>query len=379
MPPKKPRVIVAGQIPPPVGGQNIMIQKAVTQFAQSDRCESAHLPFFFTPDVKSFRRSSLSKVLELIKVIGRLFRIRMTGPIDILLYPTGGPQKVPMIRDMFLLPAVLLLSRRVILHFHAAGIADRLKKNPGSALNRVVSYLYGKAFAAVVMTNFNRRDPEAVGINRILVVPHRIDDDFDPALVCRDDRSALRLLYMGHLCADKGTPELLQAFALVRRDHPELELDLVGECMPPFTQLILEQLIEKLQIRRHVRLLGVLTGRAKAETFGRADLFIFPTVAPYESFGLVLVEAMAWKLPILATRWRGNLDVLTPRAGAVCFTISPSLAENMRVALEQAIRQRSDWAEWGRTNRLIFEQRYRENETREWLAESVLSLVTTDV
>ena len=71
-----------------------------------------------------------------------------------------------------------------------------------------------------------------------------------------------------------------------------------------------------------VHFTGPRTGEELAATYAAADLFVFPTAAPYESFGLVLVEAMAWRLPIVASRWRGNFDVLTPQAGAVGFTVS---------------------------------------------------------
>ena len=62
-----------------------------------------------------------------------------------------------------LLPLVLLLARKVVLHFHAAGIADQLQSGPNQSLARAVAFLYRAAFAAIVMTDFNRRDPEAVG------------------------------------------------------------------------------------------------------------------------------------------------------------------------------------------------------------------------
>src|SRR5439155_17102896 len=169
----------------------------------------------------------------------------------------GGPQKVPIIRDILLLPWVLMLSRRVILHFHAAGIADWLEKNSSSLLSRIVESLYRKAFAAIVLTNFGRRDPETLGIKRIIVVPCRIDDNFDPQLLDRGDHERMRLLYVGHLCPDKGTPDLLRAFAAVHRKCPELELNLVGECLPPFTEVDLTKLIENLRITPHVRRLGV--------------------------------------------------------------------------------------------------------------------------
>jgi glycosyltransferase involved in cell wall biosynthesis len=370
----KPRIVIAGQVPPPFGGQNIMIRKALAQFLRSARCDTIHLPFFFTPDFKTARKGSIGKVVELLRVIGRLVRIRIQGPIDLLLFPTGGPQTVPVVRDIFLLPWVLLLSRRVVLHFHAAGIADRLEKNPRSLLHRAIAGLYGKAFAAIIMTEFNRRDPEAVGLTRIAVVPYRIDDDFDPQLLRRGRPGEIRLLYVGHLCADKGTPQLLEAFADLRRGHPKLVLDLAGECLPPFTPELLQRLLDQLQVRSYVNLAGVLSGRDKAEAFGRADLFVFPSMAPYESFGIVLAEAMAWKLPIVASEWRGNFDVLTSASGAIGVPISSSLAREIANALAEALRRREEWEKWGRINRAIFEQRYRDHADAEWLVEPVLSL-----
>jgi glycosyltransferase involved in cell wall biosynthesis len=377
MPLKKPRVVIAGQVPPPLGGQNLMIQKAIAQFARSDCCDSVHLPFFFTPDVKSARKGSLVKIAELVRVIGRLLRIRMAGPIDILLYPSGGPQMVPMIRDLLLLPWMLILSRHVILHFHAAGIGEQLRNGENRTLARLVSSFYRLAFAAVVATDFNRRDPEAIGIERILVVPLRINDDFDPMLVQRGADSAIRLLYVGHLCSDKGTPQLLQAFATLRQKHPAIHLDLVGECLPPFTLEDLETLLDNLGIRSGVRLCNVLTGGPKAEAFAKADLFVFPTIAPYESFGLVLAEAMAWGLPIVASQWRGNSDVLTSSAGAICFPLSSSFTTDIVAALAKALDQRSQWSEWGRINRSIFQERYCENEGEEWLVKPIVSLVAS--
>ena len=352
-----------------------MIQKAIAQFARSARCETVHLPFFFTPQLKSARKRHPRKAFELIRVIARLFRIRLRGPIDILLYPTGGPQNVAIVRDLFLLPWVFLFSRRVVLHFHAAGIADQLEAGSSSVIARLLRFVYSKAFAAIVMTDFNLRDPKAVGITRILVLPWRVIDDLDPGLVRRGDDGVVRILHVGHLCADKGTPQLLEAFAVLRRNHPELELELVGECLPPFSEELLDKLIDDLGIRSHVRLSGLLTGRAKAEAFGRADLFVFPTIAPYESFGLVLAEAMAWKLPIVASEWRGNFDVLTPRAGAVSFPVSDSLPRDIATAMEHALQERAKWHEWGEINRSIFEERYREDENEERLLGPLLSLI----
>lgn len=374
---RKPRVVVAGQIPPPFGGQNIMIAKAVAQFAASPDCESIHLPFFFTADFQQVRKVGLRKIFELLRVIVRLLRIRCAGPIDLLLYPTGGPQTVPIVRDLILLPWMLLCTRKVILHFHAAGVADRCAGQREHLLCRLLSVIYGRVSGALVMTAFNRRDPEFFGIKKIAVRPHRIQDECDQLVAAEECKSAnpecSRLLYVGHLHPNKGTDELLRAFSDLRSSHPNLTLELVGECLPPWRISDVKGLLHELGLASHVTLPGVLTGRAKAAAFAQADLFVFPTVAPYESFGIVLIEAMMWGLPIVATRWRGNEDVLTPLLGGVLFAVSRPLAQGIRDALELALAQNNLWRSWGKINRSIFEKHYQENLGDLWLVETVLS------
>src|SRR6185503_19757592 len=112
-------------------------------------------------------------------------RIRAAGPIDALLYPVRGPQLVPLIRDACLLPWMLLASKKVILHFHAGGIAETIHQRP-VFLSKVVSFLYRKSAAAIVVTEFGKRDPACFGIEMIEVVPHTLEDTCAPEMVRRN-------------------------------------------------------------------------------------------------------------------------------------------------------------------------------------------------
>ena len=353
----KPRIVIAGQVPPPQGGQNVMIARMLDAFRADGRFECEHLAFHFTPDFKDVRRGSVRKFFELLKVICRLFALRLRGRIDLLIYPAGGPQTVPIVRDILLLPWVLLLARRVALQFHAAGIADRFLQR-GGVLRTLLAPLYRRCDVAVVMTEFNRRDPEFFGIRKIEVIPHRLPDEFDPALV-RKNPAQLRLLYVGHLCPDKGTPSLLRAFKVIAERDPSLVLELVGECLPPLCDDLLRAQIRELGIKGRVELPGVLTGRAKAEAFGRADLFVFPSVAPYESFGLVMIEAMMWGLPVVATDWRGNRDVLGGDFEGTCHGPGEDPAASLAAALAVAIETLRRKTTWTGRNRQLFLDRYR--------------------
>ncbi len=53
----------------------------------------------------------------------------------------------------------------------------------------------------------------------------------------------------------------------------------------------------------------MVTGDAKVELFRSVDIFCFPSHYASESFGVVLIEAMSFSLPIVATRWRGIPEV----------------------------------------------------------------------
>ena len=355
---KKKRVIVAGQLPPPVGGQNLLIAQILDQMRQDNSFETVHWPFFFSRHLNTLRRVRVGKIAELLRALVRLLRIRLAGGIDLLLYPVGGPHFVPIIRDICLLPFARLLSDKLLVQFHAAGIAESMRRP--RIFHRILALLMRRADSAIVSTNFNRIDPESLGIRKIDVIPIQIRDEFRIDFLQRD---SLRLLYVGHIGPDKGTPALLEAFAVTLCDFPTLRLELVGEPLVPYNAEKLGSDIKRLGIQAQVDILGVLTGEEKWRAFGRASIFAFPTVAPFESFGIVLAEAMMFSLPILATDWRGNRDVLGDSGGAILFPTHP-LSGQIEHALRTALARQSKWKEWGAQNRQRFESHFKQSGAR---------------
>jgi glycosyltransferase involved in cell wall biosynthesis len=350
---EKKRVIVAGQIPPPQGGQNLMIAQTLDQLRKDDSFETVHWPFFFSRDLKTMRRVRFGKIVELIRCLWRLLRIRIQGPINLLIYPAGGPHFVPIVRDICLLPVARLASRRLVIQFHAAGIAEKLREP--NIFHRLLVSLTRRADSAVVMTRYNRVDPESMGMRKIDIIPYRLKDESGGRRKPFLPIGPARFLYVGHLCADKGTPDLLEAFGNVLRDYPNLRLELVGEPLVPYDWPTLELDVERFGLKNALDLSGVLTGAEKWRAFAEADLFIFPTVAPYESFGLVLVEAMMFGLPILATDWRGNRDVLGNEPGGILFSPGRPLAKQIESAIRHGLTNRIQWPIWGKANRERFE------------------------
>lgn len=356
---RQPLVLVAGQVPPPVLGQYVATKDLVARLGRSDRFRTGHLAFRFARSAADLRAPRIGKVLEVVRVIGRVSLIRLQGPIDCLIYPVGGPSPVVALRDTVLLPPLMLLSRHTVLLFHSGG--HREAWAPGRLWQRMAAWVYRRADAAIALTDYGRRDPEFVGIGRVFVAPHQPADTRDNAAISRPAQ-APRLLYLGSIDAQKGVPELLDA---VSRLDGDFELYLVGETHPSYPEERLAADIDRLGIGSRVVRTGVLTGREKAEVLGSSELLVFPSFHPGETFGLVLVEALMWELPVVAVDWRGARDVLGPMSPELLVDPSPPLAASLERALRFALQHRARWPEWGAANRARYEQRFRPGSSTE--------------
>jgi glycosyltransferase involved in cell wall biosynthesis len=179
---------------------------------------------------------------------------------------------------------------------------------------------------------------------------------------------------MGHLCSDKGTPNLIKAVAALRMDYPNIILELAGEPLAPYSNESLMADIADAGLEDHVKLLGMISGQEKQQAFGRADIFVFPSIAPYESFGLVMVEAMMWGIPIVASQWRGNSDILKNSEGSQTFEPA-KCAKALEECLRYMLLKKEQWPTMGQANRALFLEHYDQRSGKYNLANYLLELV----
>jgi starch synthase len=124
-----------------------------------------------------------------------------------------------------------------------------------------------------------------------------------PADVKSDE--TLRFLYAGQLSIRKGIPVLLQAWK--RAELKNAELHLVG------SWLLAERMLHK--VPQSVKYTESCSRREMLNRYQSADVFVFPSF--FEGFGLVLLEAMACGLPVIASDATAAPDLLDDAAGRV--------------------------------------------------------------
>jgi glycosyltransferase involved in cell wall biosynthesis len=361
---KPTRIVVAGRVPPPVGGQNLNIARVLEILHSIDGIEEVYWEWGFTRDWSDHRRFGLRKAGSFVAAVVRLAQLRRKGPFAAILFSTGGPSRMGVIRDIVLIPLARLFCPRIIIYFQAAGIREYLPKMSGF-LRACYRGVHRFADGAVVITPYGRSDPVALGIRDVAVLPYGIEDRFDENGSSESDPSDSNppvLLSVGHLCPDKGTPQLIAAFSRVREAGWNVRLRLVGECLAPYDADTLANDIAASGMREHIDVDGLLEGDGLWHAYGSSDLFVFASVAPYESFGLVLLEAMMMGMPAVVSDWRANADVLgrdSPPGGVITSAdVGERLEDRLYEGIVQALRQRDSWAAWGARNRRRFLAEY---------------------
>ena len=113
------------------------------------------------------------------------------------------------------------------------------------------------------------------------------------------------LLYVGRLAREKNIDMLLRALYAAVQVAPEVILLLVGE---GDEERSLRRLADRLNLAGRVRFVGPVPHQAVGRWYRAADLFVFPSVS--ETQGLVVLEAMAHGLPVLAVRSIGTSDFI---------------------------------------------------------------------
>ena len=163
-----------------------------------------------------------------------------------------------------------------------------------------------------------------VAAKKILVNPYGVDlDVFLPSLTT--NRARAQILFVGRVGLRKGIPELLHAFSGL---NSNADLCLVGPLeaglAPP--------------LQKGVDFRGSVPMAALPDYYQGSDVFCLPSWE--EGFPLVLLQAMASGLPVVATDVTGVADIVTPGVEGEIVPVGdvPALREALDRVLSDPIR-----------------------------------------
>lgn len=168
---------------------------------------------------------------------------------------------------------------------------------------------------------------------KIRIIPVGTDGSTFTTPQNHDTVNKNQILYVGFLNFNKGVDILLKAFSLVLKTKPDAKLVLVGgsfyrNAMKQENQL--RSLAKDFGLDSHVEFAGIKSPSEVAKYMRESALLVLPSRA--ESFGAVLVEALACGTPVVATRCGGPEDIITNEVGTL-------VEKDNDTALAQALEQ----------------------------------------
>lgn len=119
-----------------------------------------------------------------------------------------------------------------------------------------------------------------------------------------------RVLFVGRLIERKGLPFLLEAVSLLA-DRRSLHLDVVGEGSLK-TELM--SMADRLGVSDKVTFRGRVDDEELTDLYAQCDCFVLPAIVDShgdtEGLGVVLLEAMSYRKPVIATNVGGIPDII---------------------------------------------------------------------
>lgn len=224
--------------------------------------------------------------------------------------------------------------KRLIVTFHGSDITGY----PFRHGKGVYKTLYEQADAITVGTHFVEAKLIQNGCppGKIRIIPAGIRME-EHNLLPLHTRDPYLVLSVGRLIEAKGFRYAIEAFQKVVQRIPQARYVIVGNGPERST---LEELIQKLGISTSVELAGEKIDHEIHALYQQASLFILPSIVTSkgieEGQGLVLQEAQAWGLPVIATRVGGIPEGILD--GVTGYLVPPedssSLAEKIIYLLE---------------------------------------------
>jgi glycosyltransferase involved in cell wall biosynthesis len=171
---------------------------------------------------------------------------------------------------------------------------------------------------------------------KIEIIPNIVNTEFyKPSKFKLTNEGAINFLSIGNLNKNKGHSLLIEAFSEVLKLNKKANLIICGD--GPERKSI-EQLIKKLNLEKNVVLSGHIDKNKVLIELQRADCVVHTSY--FETFGVVLIEAMACGVPFITTKSGGPEDVYEEGTG---FLIEKGSVELLVQAMLSFIDNRNNF------------------------------------
>ncbi|XHR28025.1 MAG: glycosyltransferase family 9 protein [Chthoniobacteraceae bacterium] len=333
------KLLVFAHTPPPYHGQSFMVQLMLNGFGGDARhgkkkgiggIECYHVNCSLSKSMEDIGCIRWGKVLLLLRYCLEAIWCRLRYGVRNFYYVPAPGKQGALYRDWMVLLICRPFFPNLVFHWHATGLTQWLDHNGNAWEKWITRRLHGAPELSIPLAEASSMDAAWLKSQKTIVVPNGIPDpcpDFQKHLLPRrkariearrqepgKDSIEIRLLYMAHCTRDKGLFDALEGVALFNRNQTRwrAHFSVAGAFMDLKEEREFQERIQRPDLAGAVTYIGFASGDKKKALFEESDCLCFPTYYLAESFPLTLVEAAAYGLPSVVTRWRAIPEIQPP-------------------------------------------------------------------
>lgn len=293
-------ILLVSPLPPPSGGMATWTVQYLNDSKNKNTVYTVNTAFIGKRALhRGGKMNVFSEGMRLYAILRMYCRILKKKSIDVI-HINSSCTKTGILRDVL----CVILGRKYPIVFQChCNIQDQLC---GNIANRVGKYIFNRVDYVLVLNKKSFSFVQKQAKVNIKMIPNGINRELiSGSFEVKEDLK--NIIYVGHVKRKKGICEILEAAQKTK--------DVIFHLVGPVNDEI-----EVMSIPQNVICHGRQEHKKVIEMMKKADAFLFPSYT--EGFSMVMLEAMAVGLPIIASDVGANLDMLESKGGIIINPMS---------------------------------------------------------
>ena len=368
------KLLIFAHTPPPYHGQSVAVKLMLENFGGDRRkakfrqlppnefgIECYHVNARFSRQLEDVGEYQFGKILLVFFYCLQAIWCRFRYGVDNFFYIPAPGKPIAVYRDWLVMLICRPFFKRIIFNWRAAGMAKWLEI---SVQMRTRSFTYQRmrdVDLSIVLSSFSKNDAEKLTARKVMVIAGGISDpcpEFEMEILprhrariearkkilagdfqIRDETDKIVNVIFVALCTrEKGVFDSIEGVALANEKLAaegsplRFRLTLIGPLASDAKEKELRDFIHERNLDNIVTVLGFVSDERKKRELSQADIFCFPSYHVAEGQPASLMDALAYGMPSVTTRWRAIPEMFPDDYPGFVDSKSPAqVAEKLRL------------------------------------------------
>ena len=360
----KNNILFILHLPPPVHGA-AMVGKWIQQSSTINNAFNIdYINLSTSESLQEIGKGGFQKIKNIVKiqkkVIGAITKKKYS-----LCYMTITAKGAGFYKDVLVVFVLKLFRKKIIYHFHNKGVKNN---STGFFNNMLYKFVFNNTKSILLSKHLYSDISKYVTENDVYYCPNGIENieyNFSDNI---NKNAPCKFLFLSNMMEEKGVLILLEACDKLNKMNVNFECHFIG-AWSDISESFFKKTVTNYNLSDKIFAHGKKYNKDKFEFFDNADIFVFPTYYHNETFGLVILEAMQAKLPVISTFEGGIPDVVLNEKTGILIENKDStkLAEKLKLLIDHP-EMRKEMGEAGRKH-------YEENFTLQKFEHTMISIL----